>query len=184
MVYNPQERHRRSIRLKEYDYSNPNWYYVTICTYDRKNLFGEIKNSKMILNDYGKIVEDEWLKTKELRKNIDLDCHVIMPNHFHGILIIERRDTSRCVPTKVNENRKFGEMQPGSLSVIMRSFKSAVTKKINELRSTPGKEIWQKGFYEHIIRNEKDLYNIRKYIELNPLQWEIDEYYLNEKLSL
>jgi len=71
----------------------------------------------------------------------------------------------------------FGEMQPGSLSAIIRSFKSTVTKRINELRNMLGKEVWQKGFYEHIIRNENDLYNIRKYIELNPLQWEIDEYY-------
>jgi REP element-mobilizing transposase RayT len=183
MNYNPKEHHRRSIRLKEYDYTNPNWYYLTICTHDKKNLFGEVINSKMILNDYGKIVDDEWLKTKELRKNIDLDEYVIMPNHFHGILIIERGDTARCVPTtSVNENRKFGEMQSGSLSAIIRAFKSVVTKKINELRSASGKEVWQKGFYEHIIRNENDLYNIRKYIELNPLKWEIDEYYLNEKL--
>lgn len=183
MNYNPKEHHQRSTRLKAYDYSNPNWYYVTICTYDRKHLFGEVKNSKMILNEYGKIVEEEWLKTKKLRKNIDLDYYIIMPNHFHGILIIECRDTACCVPTKANENRRFREMQPGSLSVIMRSFKSAVTKRINDLRKTPSKEVWQKGFYEHIIRNERDLYKIRKYIELNPLQWEIDEYYSDADIS-
>ena len=177
MAYNPQEHHRRSIRLKEYDYTNPNWYYVTICTYNRNNIFGEVKNGKAILNEFGKIVDEEWLRTKEIRNNIDLDCHVIMPNHFHGILIIESRDTARCVPTKENENRKFGELQRGSLSAIIRSFKSAITKRINELRKSPNKEVWQKGFYEHIIRNETDLFNIRKYIELNPLQWEIDEYY-------
>jgi len=180
LKYNPEEHHRKSIRLKEYDYSEPNWYYVTICTFDRKNLFGKIKNSKMVLSSYGKIVSEEWLRTKELRKNIDLDDYVIMPNHFHGILIIERRDTARCVPTKVNDNRKFGEMQPGSLSVIVRSFKSAVTKRIDEIRKNNKGLIWQKGCYEHIIRNETDLFNIRKYIELNPLQWEIDQYYQNE----
>ena len=183
MLYNPEEHHRRSIRLKEYDYSEPNWYYLTICTHDKKNLFGEIKNGKMIMNDFGKIVNEEWLKTKALRKNVDLDEYVIMPNHFHGILIIERRDTAGCVPTKMNENRKFGEMQGGSLSAIVRSFKSAVTKRINELRNIPRKEVWQKGFYEHIIRNERDLYNIRKYVELNPLKWEIDEYYGKEESS-
>ena len=180
MSYNPEEHDRRSIRLKEYDYSEPNWYYITICTHDKKNLFGEMKNGKMVLNDFGKIVNEEWVKTKELRQNVDLDNYVIMPNHFHGILIIERRDTARCVPTKVSDNCKFGEMQAGSLSAIIRSFKSAVTKRINELRNVHGKEIWQKGFYEHIIRNENDLYNIRKYIELNPLKWEIDQYYKNE----
>lgn len=177
MKYNPEEHHRRSIRLKEYDYSEPNWYYVTICTYHHKNLFGEIKNSKMVLSSFGKIVNEEWLRTKELRKNIDLDEYVIMPNHFHAILIIERRDTARCVPTTVNENRKFGEMQAGSLSAMVRSFKSAVTKGINELQNTSREPTWQKGFYEHIIRNEQDLYHIRKYIEQNPLKWELDEYY-------
>ncbi len=183
MDYNSNEHHRKSIRLKEYDYSEPNWYYVTICTYDRGNLFGRIKNGAMILNNYGKIVNEEWLRTKELRKNIDLDYFVIMPNHFHGILIIEGRDTARCVPTKVMENRKFGEIPRGSLSAIIRSFKSAVSKRINSLRNLPAKEVWQKGFYEHIIRNENDLFNIRKYIELNSLQWDIDEYYQNEKLA-
>lgn len=180
MKYNPSEHHRRSIRLKEYDYSEPNWYYVTICTHHHKNLLGEIKNSKMILNDFGKIVNEEWLKTKELRTNVELDDYVIMPNHFHGILIIALRDTARCVLTTINDKRKFGEMQPGSLSAIIRAFKSSVTKRINELRDVQGKEVWQKGFYEHIIRNEQDLYNIRKYIELNPLKWEIDEYYKGE----
>lgn len=82
MSYNPEEHHRKSIRLAEYDYSEPNWYYVTICTYDRKNLFGDIKNSKIVLNDFGKIVNEEWLKTNELRNNVDLDEYVIMPNHF------------------------------------------------------------------------------------------------------
>ena len=89
MMFNPKYHHRRSIRLKEYDYTNPNWYYVTICTKDKVCCFGKVKNGKMILNDYGKIVEEEWLKTKEIRKNIDLDYYVVMPNHFHGIIIIE-----------------------------------------------------------------------------------------------
>jgi REP element-mobilizing transposase RayT len=173
MKYNPEEHHRRSIRLKEYDYSETNWYYVTICSYERKNIFGEIKNSKMILNDYGKIVDDEWLKTKELRKNVDLDDYVIMPNHFQGILIIERRGMMHHTPT----DAKYGKPISGSLSVIIGSFKASVTRRINKRIHPNMIEVWQRDFYEHIIRNENDLYNIRKYIELNPLQWEIDEYY-------
>jgi len=168
---------RRSIRLKEFDYSNPWWYYVTICTHTRNNLFGKVINAQMRLNEFGKIVEEEWLKTEEIRKNVDLDYYVVMPNHFHGILIINSRDTARCVPT--NENRKFGEMIPGSLPVIIRSFKSAVTKRINELRKKTDSPVWQKNYYEHIIRNEKDLFFTRRYIELNPLKWELDEYYKN-----
>lgn len=92
MKYNPLLHHRRSIRLKEYDYKNPNWYFITICLYDKSHhLFGSIKDGKMILNEFGKIVENEWLNTKFVRPNIDLDYYVVMPNHFHGILIIERR---------------------------------------------------------------------------------------------
>ena len=176
MLYNPKEHHRRSIRLKEYDYTNPNWYYVTICTHDKKNLFGKIKNSKMMFNDFGKIVKEEWLKTKELRQNVDLDDYVIMPNHFHGILIIERRGKMHLAPT----DAKFGQPVPDSLSTIIGSFKASVTRRINKLLQEKI-QVWQRDFYEHIIRNENDLYNIRKYIELNPLQWEIDEYYLNDK---
>jgi len=94
-MFNPKYQHRSSIRLRKYDYTEPNWYYITICTHDRENIFGKIQRSKMILNEFGKIVDEEWLKTKEIRKNIDLDYYVIMPNHFHGIIIIESRDTAR-----------------------------------------------------------------------------------------
>jgi putative transposase len=101
-MYNPKQHHRKSIRLKEYDYTEPNWYYVTICTHNRQNIFGRVENNKMILNDYGKIAKKEWLKTKEIRKNIDLDYYVVMPNHFHGIIIIEYK-------MKINTGR--GELQ-------------------------------------------------------------------------
>jgi REP element-mobilizing transposase RayT len=97
-----------------------------------------------------------------------------MPNHFHGIIIIESRDKARLVPT--DEYRKFGKPIAGSLSTIIGSFKSGVTKRINELKGNSG-SIWQSNYYEHIIRNEKDLFFTRSYIELNPLKWELDEYY-------
>ena len=165
---------RKSTRLKDYDYTTPWWYYVTICTHCHKNLFGEIKNRRMILSDFGYVVEEEWLKTKELRDYIDLDYYIIMPNHFHGILINESRDKARLVPT--NE-RRFGKPIPNSLSSIIGSFKSAVSKKINKIRKSPGVKVWQAGFYDHIIRNDLDLFRIRKYIKNNPLKWELDEYY-------
>lgn len=129
----------------------------------------------MILNKFGSIVRERWLRTAVLREYVELNYYIIMPNHFHGIPILNCRDTACCVPT--NEKRKFGELFPGSLPVIVRSFKSAVTKRINELRNLSGKPVWQKNYYEHIIRNQNDLDNIRGYIELNPLNWEIDEYY-------
>jgi putative transposase len=185
MNYNPKYHHRKSIRLMEYDYANPNWYYVTICTKNKECLFGKIKDGRMILNDFGNIVGEELLKTKEIRKNVDIDYYVIMPNHIHAIIIIEykiesnqRWDKARLVPTMNNDDiRKFGNPIANSLASIIGSFKSAVTKRINEHRNTPGGKVWQSNYYEHIIRNEKDLFHIRKYIEQNPLKWELDEYY-------
>lgn len=174
-IFNPKIHHRKSIRLREYDYTNPNWYYVTVCTYKRENIFGKVEKDKMVLNEYGKIVEECWKAIPNHFEHVSLDYFVIMPNHIHGIIIIERRDTACCVPTM--EDRKFREMNPGSLSVIVRSFKSAVTKGTNELRKDKSAPIWQKNYYEHIIRNEMDLFYIRRYIELNPLKWELDEYY-------
>lgn len=188
MKYNPKEHHRKSIRLKEFDYSTPGWYYITICTHDHANLFGKISNSKMHLNKFGLIADKCWKEIPKHFLNTELDYYVIMPNHIHGNIIINysinsredtRRDTACCVPTDNNadENRKFGKMTSGSLPVIVRSFKAAVSREINQLRKASGKSIWQRNYYEHIIRNERDLYNTRKYIELNPLKWELDEYY-------
>jgi len=172
---NLNQHNRRSIRLKDYDYTTPWWYYITICTYNRKNPFGQIINGKMILSELGIIVEEEWLNTAKLRKDVELDYYVIMPNHFHGIIINNSRGTMHRAPT----NPKFGNPISGSLSTIIGAFKAAVTRKINRLIKQPVLKIWQRNFYEHIIRNENDLNNIRSYIELNPLKWEIDEYYNN-----
>jgi REP element-mobilizing transposase RayT len=127
----------------------------------------------MKLNELGNIVEEEWLKTEKLRKDVELDYYVIMPNHFHGIIINNSRGTMHRAPT----NPKFGNPISGSLSTIIGAFKAAVTRKINRLIKQPVSKIWQRNFYEHIIRNENDLNNIRKYIEFNPLKWELDEYY-------
>ena len=240
-MYNPKTHHRKSIRLKEYDYSNGGWYYVTICTNNREHLFGTVVNNKVELNDYGKIVQAEWLKTKEIRKNIDLDDYVIMPNHFHGIIIIKYnendlknksnnnvgatrwvapneeevapnkavyidnpKDNEQENPEKqqlikeketnqqlLQENRASHRIkednrashrlaptiQPNSLGSIIGQFKSVCTKRIKLMLDYPIKTIWQKNFYEHIIRNEEDLFRIRKYIEQNPVKWQLDEYY-------
>ena len=188
MKDNSKKLQRKSIRLSEYDYSFPNWYYITICTHKRRNLLGEIKNGETILNKIGQVVEEEWLRKKKIRKNVDLDYYVIMPNHLHGIIVIEhsieygrgelnsptRDNTGRIqyAPTK----NKF-KSPSHSLGAIVRGFKSSVTKKIKELPGHSELKIWQRNYYEHIIRNELDLQNIRQYINLNPLKWEIDEYF-------
>jgi REP element-mobilizing transposase RayT len=126
----------------------------------------------MDLNPHGKIVRDEWNKTSQIRKNISLDEFVIMPNHFHGILIIsDCRGTMHRAPTK----ELFGNPVSGSMPTIVRSFKSSVTRQIN-LSQPFNNPVWQRGYYEHIIRNENSLKKIRNYIINNPLKWALDEY--------
>jgi len=132
----------------------------------------------MILKDVGKIVDEEWNKTKEIRKKVDLDYYVIMPNHFHGIIIINNVETSRWDVLKGKEtgHRPVStQLQPNSLGSIIGQFKSVCTKQIHLSGNATFK--WQSRFYDHIIRNENDLRRIRTYIQNNPLKWEIDKYY-------
>jgi putative transposase len=151
MKYQKDIYRRKSLRLKGYNYKQAGAYFVSICTLNRACLFGNIISEEMVLNDAGRIVADEWIKTVEIRNNIELDEWVVMPNHFHGILVInECRGTARRAPTV----EEFGKPVPGSIPTIIRSFKSAVTKRINELRNSPGEKVWQRNYYEHIIRNE------------------------------
>jgi len=174
--YNPDIHHRRSIRLKGYDYSQAGLYFITICTKNREHLFGQIENGIMILNEFGEIANNEWLKTADIRDNVELLEYIIMPNHMHGIILLndmdDRRGTARRAPTM-----QFGKPIPRSLPTIIRSFKSAVTKQINILRNMPGVPVWQRNYYEHIIRNEKSYYQIAEYIRNNPLKWQDDKYY-------
>ncbi len=179
-MYDSQVHHRRSVRLKDYDYSWAGWYYVTICTDCRACLFGEIVNDVMVLNGIGKIVEEEWLKTPTIRAEIEIDQYVIMPNHMHAIVIINEtvnQSESKPVWTHGRASLPALTRSPRSLSSLVAGFKSAVTKRINIERKTPGVPIWQGRFYDHVIRNEADLHRIRRYITNNPLQWSLDEEY-------
>jgi REP element-mobilizing transposase RayT len=172
MKYQTDIRHRRSLRLKGYDYKQAGVYFVSMCTLNRTCFFGDIVNGEMMLNAEGQIVAEEWIKTAEIRNNIELDEWVVMPNHFHGILVInECRGTARRAPTV----EQFGKPVPGSIPTIIRSFKSAVTKRINELHNSPGAKIWQRNYYEHIIRNEKSYVRIAEYIINNPAKWTLDK---------
>jgi len=171
MKYDPVKHHHRSIRLKGYDYSQSGAYYTTICTHDKKSLFGKIIDGNMVLNEFGEIVNDEWIKTEQIRKNVKLDEYMVMPNHLHGIIVINnnRRDTLMRV-----QPESFGKPVSGSIPTIIRGFKSATTKQINELRRTPQMSVWQSNYYEHVIRNDDDLNEIREYIINNPLKWDLD----------
>jgi REP element-mobilizing transposase RayT len=187
-------------RLKSWDYSKSWWYYITICTKEHQIWFGEIKNEKMFCNDKGKIVTEEWHKCSNKRSNIELDEYCVMPKHFHGIIILTENDDdidvarfegdtalikgdeARYVSTttttaKITDMTKLNYSEispkPNSLSSVIRSFKSSVTKQIRE--AVFYYFSWQSRFYDRIIRNEKELYKIRKYIQQNPLKWEIDK---------
>ncbi len=175
MIVDTDIRRRKSIRLQEYDYSQAGGYFVTICTHERKCLFGDVVDGEMQLNDIGKIVKSEWLKTEEIRDNVSTDEFIIMPNHLHGILFIDepadRRGTVHRAPTA----ERFGQPTSNSIPTIIRSFKATVTKQINELRNTPGLPVWQRGFYDRIVRNDDELNRIREYIVYNPLKWQLDK---------
>jgi REP element-mobilizing transposase RayT len=165
---------RKNLRLEDFDYAQEGAYFITICTYNRKCLWGEIIDNDVRLNDWGKIVESEWLQTAILRPYVRLDAYAVMPNHFHAILFLQdqERATQRVAPT---ETARPSGLMPRSIGAIVGQFKSQVTKRLN---STTGKEpIWQRNYYEHIIRDEDDLNRIREYIEYNPARWSEDEYY-------
>jgi REP element-mobilizing transposase RayT len=185
MTYNPAKHHRRSIRLKGYDYTQAGAYFVTIVARGRECLFGEIAAGEMQLNEWGRIVEHEWRQTATVRPNVTLDQFVVMPNHIHGIIILNDPDivgaTRRVAPTTPRVTpipsvvpTPIGP-QSGSIGAIIGQFKSIVTKRINATRQTPGAPVWQRNYYEHILRDEAALNRIRQYIGDNPRQWAEDE---------
>ncbi|MDO9300302.1 MAG: hypothetical protein Q7T89_02925 [Anaerolineales bacterium] len=186
--FDPEIHHRRSIRLKGYDYTQPGAYFITFCTYQRMHLFGEVVDGEMVLNDAGKIARDEWFKTAEIRPYVKLyeDEFMIMPNHGHGIIWIVDdvgNDVGDDVGDDVGTRRrrvrtdvieKFGKPVKGSIPTIVRAYKSAVTYAVNAAENQRGAVLWQKNYYEHIIRNDRELKNIGWYIVNNPLNWQMD----------
>ena len=174
MPYDPEKHHRRSIRLKGYDYAQPGAYFVTICTQHRACLFGAVVDGEMRLNELGRIVRDEWLKTAKLRPRVVLDEFVVMPNHVHGIIMVVDDDGGRGTLQRAPTIERFGKSTSDSIPTIVRLFKSATTRRINQHRGTPGTLVWQRNYYEHIIRNEQTLNRIRRYIVENPLRWHLD----------
>jgi len=182
MKFDPQKHHRpfdyaqgrRSIRLKGYDYSLAGAYFVTIVAWRREMLFGDVVDGKtpqggaVVLNEFGQIVREEWEQTAVVRPNVELGEYVIMPNHVHGMLIF--------VDDGVGATRRVAPvLQPNSLGAVLGQFKSIVTKRINRLQNVAGRPVWQRNYYEHIIRDEREWENIHRYIESNPSMWAEDE---------
>ncbi len=160
------------MRLQGFDYSQAGAYFVTICAWQKECVFGDIVDVEMRLSEYGGIVNSFVQQIPEHFPNVEIDNYVVMPNHVHIIIMI--RDTRRGMACHAPTPRKFGKPIAKSLSTIIGSFKSAVTKQINQKRNSPGTPVWQRNYYEGIIRNEKELTEIRKYIHNNPLQRALD----------
>jgi len=170
MPYDSRIHHRRSIRLKGYNYKQPGAYFITICTNATQCIFGDVVNGQMRLNYLGHIAFDCWQKIPEHFPHVELDAFVVMPNHLHGILVITDTPVGAqhcCAPTQ----EKFGKPVRGSIPTVIRTYKAVVTYRINVSWKTEGQSIWQRNYYEHIGRDEKSLDNIRQYILENPLRW-------------
>lgn len=152
----------KSTRLPGWDYGSPGYYFVTICTRDRIPFFGDVTAGKMRLSPIGEIAAEEWAKTGEIRPNVVIDEWVVMPNHMHGIIVIV--DTPRRGPSTGNPHWK-----PNTLGAIINQYKSKCTKRIRAAGYVDFG--WQRRFYDHIIRDERALHGIRRYIADNPRKW-------------
>lgn len=166
MKFDPQKHHRRSIRLKGYDYTQAGAYFVTMVTYQREPLFGEIANGEMRLSPMGQIAEEHWRAIPDHFPYVELGAYVVMPNHVHGIIVIHPVGATHWVaPTTTTANGP----KRGSIGAIIGAYKSSVTRRIqNELNETA---VWQRNYYEHIIRNEAEYHRIHRYIESNVENW-------------
>ncbi len=164
----PHNHTRQSMRLDGYDYSKPGKYFITIVTKNRKPLLGKIKNNMMKLNELGQIINQSWEWLGNQYDYVVLDEFIIMPNHLHGIIELRGdRCVSRNTSTPISVKRK-------SLGRLIGALKTVSTKQINQLQNTPGSKIWQRDFYDQIIRGAEDLNRIRQYIRNNPLEWDQD----------
>jgi putative transposase len=204
MSYNPNRHHRRSIRLQGYDYTQAGVYFLTLCIQGRECILGEIASDAVRLSPFGLIVQNEWLRTAEIRREVELDAFIVMPNHFHAIVVFTnslveskpvgahgmrpdldpRRDQgAHRAPLHSNDPHPrldqgahraplHSHRKPKSLGSLVAGFKASVTRQINLLRNTSSDTpVWQRNYYEHIIRNEESLNRIRTYIENNPISW-------------
>lgn len=157
------DNHRRSMRLARYDYSQAGAYFVTLCSYRRVSLFGEVTGGEMLLNQYGNVAAECWEWLASHYPYVTQDQWAVMPNHFHGIIVISAsRGGSRTAPS------------PKPLGGLIGAFKTVSTKRINQLRGTPRHPVWQRNYYEHVIRNEAELDRVRQYVLVNPEKWQED----------
>ena len=174
---------RRAMRLRGYDYSQPGAYFVSICAQHRKCLFGTIIDGQMRLNEIGEIVVECWSRIPQHFPSVELGEYVIMPNHIHGIIalnIVGARsprpigEEQSISPTVGTRSPRPSDNSP-SLGKIVAYFKYQSTKHINQHHNMPGTRIWQRNYYDHVIRDDTDLQRIRRYIQDNPMKWALDQ---------
>jgi len=180
MKYDPQKHHRRSIRLAEYNYTQPGAYFITIVTWQRECIFADIVGEDIQLSEVGKIAAREWSRLTSRFPFLALDEFVVMPNHVHGIIVVEGRGaagSSQDIEPEFNPLRPYSpraRVIPDSLGAIIRAYKSSVALRYHRTRFSSGNPLWQRNYYEHIIRNDAEWERIRLYIQTNPLQWSQD----------
>jgi REP element-mobilizing transposase RayT len=181
MMRDSHKRYRRSIRLKDCDYTSPGAYFVTICIQGRLCLFGDVVNGNMVSNDTGKMIEFWWVELIKKFSTVQIDSHIIMPNHFHGIIVLVGADLRVCPDEDKQKIEKSttGAHTGAPLSKIVQWFKTMTTNGYIQGVKQSGwlpfsGKLWQRNYYEHIIRNDRELNAIREYIWNNPRNWSSD----------
>ena len=165
---------RSATRLRRYDYSQIGGYFVTICVQDQQCLFGKIIDGQMQLSEMGKIVVECWNRIPQHFISAELDVSVIMPNHMHGIILLGTGGAKSQRPTIHSRPNRRGEVSSPALGQVVAYFKYQSTKYINQHREMPGTRIWQRNYYDHVLRGDTDLQRIRQYVADNPMRWELD----------
>ena len=183
-VYDPKKHHRRSIRLKDYDYSQAGAYFVTVCTRDRQCLLATMTGDTAVPTEIGCLVQSAWHELRQHYAHVELDKFVVMPNHLHGIIVLTDDGRRGGVGVRVGaagagfklpESHRENERPiRHGLPEIVRALKTFSARRINSLLGTPSVPFWQRNYYEHVIRNEKEWDEIAAYTADNPLNWATD----------
>ena len=169
MPYDPFKHHRRSIRLRGYDYSQAGAYFVTICEVNRECIFGDVENSEMHANQFGEIVLKWWNELPNYYPPVELNEFVVMPNHMHGIIVI--RDVGAGSSRPIPGRQDAAPTEKRTLGQLVGYFKFQITKEINQIHDAGYAKVLQRDYYEHIIRNEREWDAIAEYIRNNPANW-------------
>ena len=160
---------RRSIRLQGFDYAQPGAYFLTICTFERRILFGRIRGDAVELSEIGRVVNAAWLGLSRRFAHVELGTHVIMPNHLHAILLLHRREGRGA-----SRNEAFQKPVRGSLPTIVRSFKATASARIKESGIALSHPLWQRNYFERALRKGKEFTAATRYILENPARWQFD----------